>query len=105
MTQSEIDAARGRIATVLKEYYQEHWHPDDTRSELVALDTLCEAAKPAEDLAGRRVLMKYNLGEAVVRRELAQRYMAEFQDGLAIECLRDDFDLLPDAQEDEQREP
>lgn len=79
-----------------------------------ALERLCEAAKPAEDLVGRRV--RYPDGtEGRIRRgpfpavevEYRERGigLTETVDLSVLEFIEGGFDLLPDAPEDERREP
>ena len=51
LTNEQIGAAQQRILRALREFYGFRWHPDDTRSELLDLDAICEAARQKNQTA------------------------------------------------------
>jgi hypothetical protein len=83
----------------------EHWR----RGRELTIKPMAEAAKPV-DLVGRRVRSKKvrHIHDAVITKVCPATYWLGRADGslsFSNRHSRDDFDLLPDAPEDERREP
>jgi hypothetical protein len=72
-----------------------------------ALERLCEAAKPAEDLVGR--IGRWENGDRskfeIIAGDGTWFVVRPFGTDMREVASRGDFDLLPDAPEDERREP
>lgn len=95
MTDKEIDAAREDVTRIWSSYF-----PTDnpwTIAATKALDALCAAARPQENLVGKRVRVKASLGDIgfgnLMTISCGPLWLGE-SPKRAITLTRDDFELL-----------